>query len=386
MQEIIPMIEHTWARLCYEKKYDLKTIDVDKSSPASCLNDLITSNLIVVTCFNTKIARFIKILREKLKIDTRIIFYLHGLATIGLWPLHRFEVLNLLTSHDIFIGTCDGDIKSLDLTLKNAKSLKVPFTIIDLPQDYSEAHSKIPFTFIGRISPQKNLDQLILAYSKLDDALKANHPLWLYGKEDNLGFPNLGLQDYSYLKKLEDLVIQLNLQAHVVFKGFVERSQIQKELGFNYIFVSPSTHSDENFGMAAFRALMSGVPCVLTDWGGHKEFSLDFHNQIYYISPEISTTGPYIDIAEFKEKLISSTKYKNLTSKNYPENYKLENIYRTLNSIIESPITRAESLIPTVLAMTLINQQTAFEKKGDIQRCFKSFSDPAFISFFKAYT
>ncbi len=378
MQEIIPMIETTWKDYSDSYHYELVQINVDQTSPSHFMKDLIESEVIIVTCFNLKIARFMKMIRDDLQIDTRIFFYLHGLATIALWPLQRFGILPLLNSNDVFIGTCEGDLKSLAISVTNAFSVKIPFTLKDFTSPLAPTHKVAsPLVFIGRISPQKNLDALILAYGKLDKVLRKNHPLFLYGREDNLGYPNLGIAEDNYLTKLQKIVDDNNLNDCVIFKGFIDRKHIQEELGNSFIFVSCSTHSDENFGMAAFRALLSGAYCILTSWGGHKEFARNFPDQIQYINP-------VLDINEI-------TKAMEYSVQNLPENrpalpieFSQEKIFSTFHELINLK-NEAKSLVTTKLAEKIFSQQREFEKAGQIQRCFKSFDDAAFISYFEAY-
>lgn len=385
MEEIIPMIEHSWKYLSEKSRYDFLLINADVSTPANHLPDFLSSDLIVVTCFNTKIAWFIKVLREKLNIDTRLFFYLHGLATISLWPLQRFGILSLLTSRDLFIGSCEGDLKSMALSFTNAETLKVPFTIINSPVVSKKCEESCPFVFIGRISPQKNLDLLIKAYGHLDDSCKKDHPLIFYGEEDHLGFPNIGIKENFYLEKLKTLVNELQLEKSVVFKGYVNRLKIEEELGNNYIFVSPSTHSDENFGMAAFRALLSGVPCVLSAWGGHSEFRKEYSDQIYFIEPYLTPDGPSLNIFEFTRALILATANTKRKKTAWAESFSLETICHLLEKGMNNLHSKSEGLQATPLALTIFDQQKYFERNNEIQQCFKSFDDPAFVLFFKAY-
>lgn len=379
------MIEKTWTHLCKESNFNLQIINVDEGSLTPHLPHLLSADLVVVTCFNTKVAKAIKVLREKLQIDTRIFFYLHGLATIALWPLQRFEVLQLMNSNDVFIGTCEGDIKSIELTLNNAHTVKIPFTIIEMPTVSPVPNVIRPFVFIGRISPQKNLDQLIKAYSQLSLEIKQKHPLIFFGTEDHLGYPNLGIKEKSYLNKLQTLTKKLNLDNVVTFRGFVDRTTIQEELGDNYIFVAPSTHSDENFGMAAFRALLSGVPCILSAWGGHNEFAQYYSNQIQYIQPQINENGPHVVIDNLASAMKQALTIPTSPSHNYPNDLTLNSICETLKNLMNTSGERKQ-VTPTAMALTIFDQQKDFEKNNEIQQCFKSFTDPAFLAFFEAYS
>jgi glycosyltransferase involved in cell wall biosynthesis len=386
MQEIIPMIESIWDHVCLDNDYDIQKIDLDTTSIEKVLNVLITADVFVITCFNTKISRFIQLVRGKMRIDTRLIFYLHGLATIALWPLARFEILHLLTSMDVFIGTCQGDLECMKQSFHNANTVKIPFTINDFKIE-NEERKDIPFVYIGRISPQKNLDQLLHAYEKLDVSIKENHPLFIYGTEDNLGYPNNGLYNNFYLKSLKQLINELKLEECVVLKGFVERQSIQEELGRNYIFISPTTHSDENFGMAAFRSLLSGAPCILTSWGGHKEFISDFKKQVHLVNISLNHDGPSVDPNELAG--IMKRVCTNFTSSTspLPKRFSREAIVSSLKSIVEESASGASELAPTKLAQKVFDQQKFFELHyGENQRCFKSFEDECLIAFFNAYS
>ena len=172
-------------------------------------------------------------MREKLQIDSPFYFYLHGLATIALWPLERFGVLQLFNANDLFIATCDGDINSMKISFNNARTAKIPFTLVNTLVPSELRIAKLPFIFIGRISPQKNLDSLIKSYAKLDKATQEEHPLIIYGNEDHLGYPNLGILEHFYLQKLKQLASKLNVENQCQFRGFLAREKIQEIHGSN---------------------------------------------------------------------------------------------------------------------------------------------------------
>lgn len=384
MQEIIPLIEQSWDFLCQKENFHIHSINVDNDSISKNLKYLLSADVFVVTCFNVKIASAIILLRTKLQLDTKIIFYLHGLATIALWPLKRFGVLDVLSSSDIFIGTCEGDLASVKLSLENAQCVKIPFTITEYNIQKLISQTIKPFVFIGRISPQKNLDQLILAYAQLSSEIKANHLLIIYGAEDHLGYPNLGIKDANYLLKLQEIIKEHNLNSHVILKGFVDRHQIQEELKDGYIFVSPSTHSDENFGMAAFRALIHGSPAILSRWGGHIEYQQEFREQVTYVSPYLNNKSE-INTTELYHALLEASKKTSDYDNRIPHHFSMESISQSLLSLLEKE-GHSAPLIPTSIAKNVFLNQERFEKEGEIQRCFTSFNDPNFIDFFKAYS
>jgi glycosyltransferase involved in cell wall biosynthesis len=387
MEEIIPMVEHSWELLCQKNNYIFEKINADNFSLKDNVQRFLEADLFVVSCFNTKIASVIKLIRGTLQLDTRIAFYVHGLATIALWPLSRFNVIEFFTSNDVFIGTCTGDMQSLKQTFGNVKAKKVPFAIPDHAPSQSTSNSNIPIAFIGRISPQKNLDSLISAYARFPAELRRKHPLFLYGAEDHLGYPNLGLHNRFYLNFLKMMVKRLGIEEDVHFKGFVQRDLIQKELGQDYIFVSPTTHSDENFGMAALRSLLSGVPCVLSDWGGHKEFLEDFSKQIKLVDVHLSFSGPGISTEKLFQALKLSIEGYKKELRQVPKKFQLPSIVSTLEEILLEDTQTGVALQTTELAKRVFRQQAFFEKEyQENQRCFRSFEDEAFVAFSKAYS
>ncbi len=275
MEEIIPYIKDLWSDFCSRQQWELTIISIDQSRPTDYRKELMASDLIIVSCFNAPMASWLRLLREKVFIQTPWVFYLHNQATIGLWPLFEFGIGELLTESDYFIGTCDGDRLAMDLCFDGAQTLIHPFSKKSLgrlpPEDLGdsakEAHDIL---FIGRLSRQKNLESLIKAFAHLKKK-RTNIELHLYGKEDSLGWPNLGIRrEESYLAELKALAQELGVLDCVHFPGFVKREVIEEQWrGKAFVFCSPSLHSDENFGMAALMALEMKGRLVLSKWGGH---------------------------------------------------------------------------------------------------------------------
>jgi len=71
----------------------------------------------------------------------------------------------------------------------------------------------------------------------------------------------------------------------------------------NGVFISTSVHSDENFGLVAFRALNAGIPVILSEWGGHKDFSKYFTG-VEYISIYSSEKVPHANPFELAKKIL----------------------------------------------------------------------------------
>src|SRR5262249_46372710 len=103
--------------------------------------------------------------------------------------------------------------------------------------------------FIGRISPIKNLEQLILGFA---EANVAKTRLLLVG-------PSL---EEPYARKLRSIVSDKRLEHRVTFSGPLYEEQQRAALGLADLFVLPSLN--ESFGNAAGEAVAADVPVLLT--------------------------------------------------------------------------------------------------------------------------
>ncbi len=387
MQEIIPHIRDIWTSYCEQGDHQLKVINVDQCRPSDYLKELMTSELIVISCFNASIAGWMNIIRHKLLINTRWAFYLHNQATIGLWPLYELEVAQLFKDSDIFIGTCKGDLLSMNLCFKNARTELLPFssTGIDfLPKECSMKKAQ-DIIFVGRLSRQKNLESLIESMSTLIQ-INPNHKLHIYGKEDFLGWPNMGLKkEESYLKELSELVAKKNLEKHIVFHGFVPRDEIKETWRDRaFVFCSPSLHSDENFGMAALMALEMGGRIVLSDWGGHQNYMTHLKGVCFGIAVYLDKyRGLHTKVSELSEVLLKALNQDGLIE-NKTHFFSYEEAVTNL-SRLEEPKGEGHHLRPSDFGLNLLAQRRKYKTEGESQKVFASESDPLAIELFYCY-
>lgn len=118
------------------------------------------------------------------------------------------------------------------------------------------------FLFAGGISPHKNLETLLDAYSKLRDARDAVPPLVLVGD----------LDDGSYLSAADGVrrqIATLELAEHVRLPGFVSDETLASLYSGATCVVLPSLA--EGFGLPAVEAAACGAPLVLSDLPAHRE-------------------------------------------------------------------------------------------------------------------
>ena len=383
MEEIIPLIEKQWSYSLSEK-FEVKTIIVDDKKPSQYLSYFLRAKKIIFTAFNHTLSQWAVILREDLKIHTDWFVYLHNQATIGMWPYYYFKMGDYFHSGDVFLGTCEGDRESLKLVLPEACFEKIYFPYIELSSGES-LNLDIKdgdLVFVGRVSPQKNLHFLIWALGELKSEGR-NKKLHIFGEEDHLGSPNMGIQNKNYKKLLEKMIKALSLEDSVKFHGFQKRENLHTTLKNNKVlWCFPSTHSDENFGMSLMRALVEGHQVLATLWGGHLEHSFLFSEKFIGLKVFQNGVGPFLSIKELSDKIKGwePTEIK-------PQLPKLLNI-DSAKSVIESLVGRDNGttypLKKSLLIDNLLQQVESF-KSHKLGQCFSSYEDEKANLFFKAY-
>lgn len=389
MQEILPHIKKVWTYLSNQKGWEFHCVDVDNSSPTSYRKDILEADLIVIPAFNARVAQSLVVIRKMLGVETPWVFYLHNQATIGLWPLFALGIGDLLHSGDIFLGTCDGDHEAIKRSLTNFQFFKTYFATEDnlenLPSQRSEDINDI--LFIGRISCQKNLHSLLIAFKKLKKE-KPTLTLHLYGKEDELGSPNMEWKGEGYLAFLNRVIKEETIE-DVNFYGFVNRETIKETWrGKRFLFCSPSLHSDENFGMAALSALEIGGNVVLSDWGGHKNYLEYFPNRVEFVSVFHQNFGPFIEVDSLFLALKNSLESKGENSE-VSSPFCLYKISQTLAEYLESSLSNQnfQKCMATQLARDLVEKRTYFHQQDPnlLQKVFENYQDPNAQVFFEAY-
>ncbi len=385
MQEVLPGIEKCWETASDDLGIEHRIINVDVEPLREYVKFILQCDMFIIIAFNETISRFMKEVRTTLNIPAPFVLHLYGHATLGLWPQYRFGALDIMNSGDIFIGTCPGDIKCMQLTCLNARTYDIPYP--HFPLDLPSTKGNKVFAYVGRISDQKNVDLLIEAYALLKERIKNIPKLIIYGKEDHFGSPNMGIASTNCLEDLKVLADSLGVSDDVVFRGFVSREAIYSELGKNHIFLSASTHSDENFGMALLRSLAFGGAAVVSNWGGHQVFKAQCPERVWTVAIEFRNSHPRPIVSDFAiamEKALDFVE-KNKIEAELPSYFSSNSVTLSFKEIIKRASYNDAPLIITDTAQKMFQQQKFFESQGDIQRVFYSYSDPFAQLFLKAY-
>ncbi|WP_417335317.1 glycosyltransferase [Halobacteriovorax marinus] len=143
--------------------------------------------------------------------------------------------------------------------------------------DLNLSNDDIVFVYTGRLSMQKNVVELSTMFNEINKLFNLNLKLLIAGPFDDLGIPYIGQYSHEgayatrWLKSLENI-------SCVKYLGILDSQELHELYCASDCFISLSTHNDEDFGMSPCEAAATGLPLILTNWGGYYSFSKYFEN------------------------------------------------------------------------------------------------------------
>lgn len=380
MQEIIPYVEKNWVGFANDE-IKVTVLNVDEMALKDIIPFALQATHLVLTCFNFRVFKVACFIREELALPMNFIYYVHNMATIAFWPFRNWSSTNFFKKNDLFISSCQNDSRTIKAVFSSPRVVVIPFYFLNPVEKYlNKAAGPITeFVYVGRISPQKNLHNLILAYAILKNKNRVALPkLNIFGKEDDLGSPNMSLKQTGYRSYLYNLVAKLGLSNDVNFKGHVDRKTINDFLSANTcLSISPSLHSDENFGMAILQSLVFGNHCLISDWGGHSDFKKYFSKRTTLMKVTNSNWGPVLSaetIAESIEESVSSTSQH--SDIQLSPHYLIASHFSTVYEFLKLPYDN-ENLKFSLMAENIYTQKNRIFSENPMQ-IFSDYCDPLF--------
>jgi glycosyltransferase involved in cell wall biosynthesis len=150
----------------------------------------------------------------------------------------------------------------------------------NIRKNLRSGHAGAVLVCVSRLVPRKRIDLLLDAFS----LVLREHP------SAKCLIVGTGLLE----EKLRARSIELGIAASVSFVGFAEDVKPYLEIGD--IFVSAS--EKEGLPLALTEAMAYGLPCIVTNIGGHNELVLNGHNGL------LVTPGSVEDLAEAMKYLV----------------------------------------------------------------------------------
>jgi glycosyltransferase involved in cell wall biosynthesis len=163
------------------------------------------------------------------------------------------SMLKILEDHFGLVSPIEVIPNGLDLTPYRSVSQPVDRSVFGFNNDH------VVITYVGRLSPEKNLSLLVRAFYGI--AVTYDHVRLLI------------VGDGPDHENLEAQVKHMNIATKVYFTGIVEYKDIPAYLAASDIFVTPS--SAETFGLSTVEAMAAGLPVLGMDAPGSRDIIED---------------------------------------------------------------------------------------------------------------
>ncbi|MFG2894785.1 glycosyltransferase [Streptomyces sp. NPDC048248] len=313
LQEIIPAIERVWDRIGRSERKTVSTLCVPLPPEIEQRLHAGASRLerIVLTTVTPGTVKAALLLRSQMEEAAPMTLYLHGDGTDGFEAFGAFA--DVLTERDTFVVTCEEEAATVRSCFPNAQVELIPFPLVDhFKVNSGKRRTKVEITrlaYVGRVSEQKNLHTLLFALwiMRTSFAWASAVTLDVYGGEDDLGSPNMGLKHSNFGTYLRELAESLGLEDVVTWHGAKPRDWVFYDVHQEpHVLVSPTLHSDENFGSSVLASLVNGHQVVTTAWGGHNGFQEWFPQLLTLVPVHQSTMGPVVDPGSLARAILAA--------------------------------------------------------------------------------
>ena len=130
---------------------------------------------------------------------------------------------------------------------------------------------EINLLYSGRLSYQKNIDQVLDIIEVINNQYHFNLKLTIAGGFDEIGHPLQGqfFSENTFQRKLTKRIKELKW---VDYLGEKTPTELAKIMQNSDAFISLSTYHDEDYSLAINEAKRSGLPALITAWGGFLRF------------------------------------------------------------------------------------------------------------------
>ncbi len=256
--------------------------------------------------------------------------------------------------------------------LLNGYLKRIPYPVKDSAFDNrpskKEGGDKISVVYAGRITPQKNILNLIRSFSfakKLNPKLE----LVICGNFHDRGY-HLHHIDLGPTYRSTVLEVMESTEG-VRYIGNLDQASLRSLFQNSDYQVSLSTYHDEDFGYSIAQGMAVGLKPILTNWGGHYDHSLVYGDTMIPVEiNEVNIPTPVVTQAvkvfaakspgqELKKRIALIEKTKEVYSTNA--------WVKCFSKLLECEITRFQGITPLFqeyIRMTL--KENPFKKDSEL--------------------
>lgn len=291
------------------------------------------------------------------------------------WP-HQGEIVDVVLFGDFveqLVRSKKWPKKNYRLWVLSKTVRDVCVSLFDLPEDHiglipryelfpqakqenpmPSVKQKYSLVYSGRLSPNKNIEELLFVANYLQNEFHHKVTLKLIGYWDRIGSFEDGFSQFEgYQKKIKNLISNLNWQYNpIIYHPLKPNLWLKKFRGHHNVFISLSRYMMEDFGVSVAQAQAAGWPVILSNWGGHMDVrgsniikinsnwlshpddSLEFsEGKAYLIAKSIDQflKEPKSLFLDHKRRKLSKLENTNLSSEQLNSLAKLPNVLKSQN-------------------------------------------------------
>lgn len=243
----------------------------------------------------------------------------------------------------------------------------------------------IAYVFTGRLSRQKRIHSLLISFNEFLEKTKTSSAhLFLYGSTDHIGDQFLGVWETEgeYFRKIDRIYRSLpaSTQKKIHFMGVVPNKDLKAVYqGADYL-VNLSVHNDEDYGMSVAEAQCSGLPSILTDWGGLASFyHPSFPEVTNFIPVKIGKDAKLVHYTSVIKAFETTTSQGNTFDRNKIsqlalQSFSVEAATSILKKLLGNPANKFESYSPffnKVLEKFVFGDSLYMTEKKTISKTYK---------------
>ncbi|MBC7538036.1 MAG: glycosyltransferase [Bacteriovorax sp.] len=293
-----------------------KSVDSDFKNRIVQFKDNTPDHVIIIHPGITNHLFLSALLSIKTEVQTQFVFHIFG--NFIRYGENWFSLNHLLTKKNIqFVVASKCYFEVLANFISKENIYVLPFPINSKDDGEKHLNIKVPgevlnVMYAGRYHEQKNVTCLI---SSLNDISKNTEKkicltLVVYFDDFNPTTINskkiLGEQFHEYVKEINKL------------SGFFEVKILphQNEAELNFLYqsndavISFSTFLDEDYGNTIIESLAEGTPCIVSNWGGYKDFCQEFPDDCFGMDVVLEKEKLYLEtekLAIFLEQVAKRT-------------------------------------------------------------------------------
>lgn len=298
-----------------EDKYEILEINLSDSSCKNLLIDFKKNTPDHVAIVHPGVVRHVflgSLLCLKTKTSPQYIFHVYGnFVRYGeIW----FSLNHLLTNKKIqFIvaSKCYYDLLLNFISERNLYQMPFPISLTKEKTITSGNQSQteiIKLLYAGRYHEQKNVTALIKILNEISQALEKKIELTLAVYFDDFNPTTLETKKIlgEQFSDYSEEIMLLSDYFHVRLLPHQNNASLNELYSNNDALISFSTFFDEDYGNIVIESLASGTPCIVSNWGGYKDFCQEFPDDCFGLDINLEENNFYINTEKLSSFILKT--------------------------------------------------------------------------------